>query len=403
MSKTSFLDLPTELLHWIFDYLDSQTILDSIRPVCTQLDAKVKTYNKFQLDLSSSGISDLRSIANLIQPKNVISLILSGNDAIESSRVTLFFELFELDQFTRLQSLILVEINDTAMDIFCQWIMVRLLPSKLLSIELRRQTPAETERIINLLSTTIARSGIQNLHLNIYHEKFITDNVSQPIENALRYLIINNCTYHKYHVILSRYVHLKKFLIENCEFGDIYQWTSSSFARRSYPQLTSLTLNLCSRSSNILHQLSIDRVHSFLSFTPSLVSLEIITRRSKVDSICNGHLWQQFIQTTLLLLKKFQFSFTYDSAGDKYNYPLDKIITPFRTSFWLNDKHWIVNCDYILSPSRIVVHTLPLHVSDSDVVIRCNALLPTNCHHLLNGHWLNHPEHHSADQVFKNL
>jgi hypothetical protein len=103
-------------LHWIFDYLDTQTILDSIDPICTQLDEIVNTYNKLRLDFSSSGISDLRFIANFIQSNNVISLILADNDKRESSRGTLFVSLFQLDQFTRLQSLTLVEINGTVLD-----------------------------------------------------------------------------------------------------------------------------------------------------------------------------------------------------------------------------------------------------------------------------------------------
>jgi hypothetical protein len=184
-----------ELFHWIFDYLDTQTILDSIRPVCTQLDAIVSTYNKLRLDFSSSNLSNLRSIAKFIQPENVISLILADKNAIESSRVTLFFSLFQLDQFTRLQSLTLVEINGTVLDQLFLHITARSLSLRLLSIQLCRQRPAETERIINLLSTTIEQSGLQNLHLNIFDSKLIINNILQPIQNALRHLTVRSCEY----------------------------------------------------------------------------------------------------------------------------------------------------------------------------------------------------------------
>ncbi len=85
MSKIVLLRLPTELLHWLFDYLDVQTIFDSIRPVCTELSAIVNTYNKYRLDFSTSGISDLQLVADFIQPNNVISLVLTNTDAIDSS------------------------------------------------------------------------------------------------------------------------------------------------------------------------------------------------------------------------------------------------------------------------------------------------------------------------------
>jgi hypothetical protein len=171
-----------------------------------------------------------------------------------------------------------------------------------------------------------------------------------------------------------------------------------SFARTNYLQLTSLTL--------YSWWLSNDELDILLSLTPSLAYLKMIAELSIYDDIFNGHSWEKLIQIRLPLLKKFEFLFTVNIDRDTHNSPLDRIMTQFRTPFWLKDKYWIVNCDFILSSSsssQIALHTLPLDVSDSDVVIRCNALSSTNCYRLLTGHWLNHPEHHSADKVFKNL
>jgi hypothetical protein len=392
----SLLELPPELFHWIFDYLDTQTILDSIRPVCTQLDAIVNTYNKLQLDFSSSGISDLRSIADFIQPNNAISLILAENDARESTQAALFVSLFQLDQFTQLQSLTLVEIDSTAMDLFCQYVIARPLPLKLLSIKLHRQTTTAAERIINLLSTTIAQSDLQNLHLNILNAVFIMDNIHQPIQNALRHLTVNSCKYRTYRVILSRCVHLRTFVIGKCDMANRDETVLPSFASGNYRQLTSLTLYRCC--------LSKDELDLLLSLTPLLVHLKVIDKLSISNCVFNGYLWEKLIQTRLSLLKKFEFLFTVNIDRNTHNSPLDQIIISFRTPFWLIDKYWIVICDFILSSSsQIALHTLPLDVSDSDVVIRCNALSSTNCHRLLTGYWLNHHEHVSTEQVFENL
>jgi hypothetical protein len=390
----SLLELPPELLHWIFDYLDTRTILDSIRPICTELGAIVNTYNKLRLDISSSGIHDLTSIADFIQPNNVISLILADNNATESSRVTLFFSLFQLDQFNQLQSLTLTEMKGTALDLFFQYIIARPLPLKLFSIKLHRGTRTETQKIINLLSSSIVQSGLQNLHLNIFDVQFIIDDAFQPIQNALRHLIIKNCTYRTYHDILYRCVHLRTLVIENCEFEGINQTGLQLFPHNSDSKLTSLTLNRW--------RLSIDKLKLILPLTPSLFHLKVIVEESRFRDMLDGDCWKEFIQNKLLFLKKFEFSFSYDSDRDTYD-SLNSIITPFRTPFWLKDKHWIVICDFILSSSQIVLHTLPLKVSDSDVVIRCDALSSTNRYHLLTGYWLNHREHDSTEQVFENL
>jgi hypothetical protein len=43
--------LPVELIHRIFDNLDTETILFSIRPVCRSFRCIVNTYNRYVLDL----------------------------------------------------------------------------------------------------------------------------------------------------------------------------------------------------------------------------------------------------------------------------------------------------------------------------------------------------------------
>ena len=54
--------LPVELLYRIFDNLDAETIILSIRPVCRLFRAVATTYDRYDLDLkliSKSGILKL--------------------------------------------------------------------------------------------------------------------------------------------------------------------------------------------------------------------------------------------------------------------------------------------------------------------------------------------------------
>jgi hypothetical protein len=97
-----------------------------------------------------------------------------------------------------------------------------------------------------------------------------------------------------------------------------------------------------------------------LLLTPSLVHLKLVSSRSTLDSIFIGSYWEQFIQNNLLSLNKFQFFLTCNT--DKFNdtNTLDSLILPFQTSFWLNDNHWFVICDYTLRESKIKLYTTPV-------------------------------------------
>lgn len=97
-----------------------------------------------------------------------------------------------------------------------------------------------------------------------------------------------------------------------------------------------------------------------LLLTPSLAHLKLVATRSKLDSIFVGSYWEQFIQNNLFLLNKFQFFLTCNI--NKFNdiNILDSLILPFQTLFWLNDKHWFVNCDYTPRESKIKLYTTPV-------------------------------------------
>lgn len=71
-TATTFLLLPTEILHRIFDDLDTKTILLSVQITCKRLRSAVSTYNRFELKQISR--QDLASVCQNIMPKNVRSL-----------------------------------------------------------------------------------------------------------------------------------------------------------------------------------------------------------------------------------------------------------------------------------------------------------------------------------------
>ena len=390
MSNKSLLDLPRELHHLIFNYIDTQTILCSVRLVCRDLYAAAETYNKLRLKFSSISISKARSIANVIQPENIISLVLVKKEQTESSPVDLFFSLYQLDQFTRLQSMTLVEINGSGLDRLFQHMIVCRLRS--LSITLRRQTAIESDRIIRLISSTISQSGLKNLNLNTNNLQMVIDDVSRPIQNILRHLIIRTCTYQEYQRILYCCPHLRHFVLEKCLISSL-EIVTTPFTSTSYSKLISLTLYTWS--------LSIDQLHFFLSLTPSLICLKIISRKSSCLSLFDGNSWEQFIQSKLLHLRTLEFFFSYQVSETTPVLSLDSILPSFKTPFWLNKKRWLVISEYHITSSEITLFTVPRYTNDVERVIRCDSLSVDNCCRVLVRHWTTHPEYVYTEDVCK--
>lgn len=80
MSNLLLIDLPVEILHRIFDYLDVHALIEKIRCVCKRLYEVVDSYNHFELKLNSKTKSYLQVISRTVQFPNITSLILSRDN-----------------------------------------------------------------------------------------------------------------------------------------------------------------------------------------------------------------------------------------------------------------------------------------------------------------------------------
>ena len=284
----------------------------------------------------------------------------------------------------------LVEINGSALDRLFQHMIVCRLRS--LSITLRRQTAIESDRIIRLISSTISQSGLKNLNLNTNNLQMVIDDVSRPIQNILRHLIIRTCTYQEYQRILYCCPHLRHFVLEKCLISSL-EIVTTPFTSTSYSKLISLTLYTWS--------LSIDELHFFLSLTPSLICLKIISRKSSCLSLFDGNSWEQFIQSKLLHLRTLEFFFSHQVSETTPVLSLDSILPSFKTPFWLNKKRWLVISEYHITSSEITLFTVPRYTNDVERVIRCDSLSVDNCCRVLVRHWTTHPEYVYTEDVCK--
>ena len=77
MSSVSLLDVPPEILHRIFDHLDTPTLVRSLRCVCNRFYDIVNTYNRFDLDSTLLSKLQFECAIHVIRPVNIVSLIVS--------------------------------------------------------------------------------------------------------------------------------------------------------------------------------------------------------------------------------------------------------------------------------------------------------------------------------------
>ncbi|UJR07821.1 hypothetical protein I4U23_012104 [Adineta vaga] len=354
MSHVNLLDLPVEILHNIFDYLHIKTIFCSLRCSCSQLYNAIKTYKGFELDLTSASILQFECVSQIIHPECATGLIFSARNSQNWDRTNSFLKTFDIQQFIRLRSLTILDIDLTDLDDFLQ--RISSLPLTSLSIKLHD----DHQRVLLPRLTSLIEQG--NLRkLELLGLNYSLRALSWPKQCILNHLSITSCTYEEYLTILKQSPFLRTFILQTC-----FLTMNTIVSYVSYPQLTSLTINQ--------FYSPLFNIKLLLSLTPSLASLKLICHRSDHDPLFNGLKWEEFIQTKLQFLKTFQFCFRQSVSTQMNNYvSLLSIVKGYHTPFWLETKRWFVTCDYVLSSiSEIILYTTPVPIRNSKIFIRCN-------------------------------
>ena len=359
--STTFLLLPVEILHTIFDRLDYKTILYSIRPACTQLHAVVNSYDRYVINGRENSTSYLKRHTRLIRPDTVVSLTLSHYHISDW-----FLPTFDMRDFARLRSLSLfLHSQNDDIASFLEPIKACPLVSLALCIHGSSNWNQRTKVLLASITTLprLRKLSLKNFKLTI------NDN-TPAVKYALQYLTIDPCTYTQYHSILHTYPQLRTLLIEDFATDAMHEATLSSENDTLCSALDSLSMKKC--------HLPIANLQSVLSWTSSLVHLTLTTTRCEFDSVFEGHFWEEFITMTLPCLKYFNFLFCYVDINSTVDLSLELIIAPFRTSFWLNEKKWLVSCNYAFrigpeTPAQINLYTASMPTTLSNVYLKCTA------------------------------
>ncbi|CAF1063116.1 unnamed protein product [Adineta steineri] len=331
--------LPIELLYQIFDNLDVETIVVSLRQVCRLFRSVIQTYNRYVFDFQSISKSNFNLICRIVRHENVISLILNNDKT--PGQIDFFLSSVRIYRFTRLRSLILRDVDESQATNILTRIKVDQLNSFVIKIQKYDQRRKMTT--VKLMTTIISQLHLQKLDIQIESERFGL--IKWLEKSTLRDLSINgNMTFHNLCTIMQCSPQLRALTIQQ-----VLPFMDNTNNSICFLQLTSLTIAE-------IH-INIDQLESFLLFTPSLTHLKMIGEINILD----GTRWEQFIQIRLPMLDRFELLVWIYHTFPQTLQDIESIIKSFRSLFWIEHKKWFFTCEYdIESSKKIYLYSLPI-------------------------------------------
>ena len=359
-------DLPVEIIHRIFDSLDGTAVLLSVRNVCQRLRATVDTYHRFELDLTTISKRRFHQLLARIHPQHVTALTLNDVDDTPG-QIGLFLSLIDIGLFTQLRSLSLKRINGPHLCLFLEHARRCSLTS--LTVDSLSLELSDRERIGEHLSSIIGQSTFLRLRLQSDGNCNLVDELTWPAECKLQYLKLLFVTKVQMRDILLHAPDLQTFDLGIPMGSMFHRWSDATeIFLPSHSRLTSLFIADFDPIQTIL---------SCLRFTPALRHLKMISTNYNWPEECQ---LEELIKTNLPALEKLEFysSFCRNPSEPGGEAKLDQLISPFCTSFWTEEKRWMVRCNWFLTLHVVELYTVPicasryLHRNDSNTKIASN-------------------------------
>ena len=322
MAEDKLSNLPAEVLYRIFHYCDAQTIICRIRRTCKRLRNIVKHYNQIELNSYGPYIS---RFTRSIPVQNVSSLTLSWTTRHTSENEIRSF-IDYINQFSQLRSLLISHLKDD--DLFL--IFKHLNYTQLISLTIDSEDEPRYASYSEFASW-MERSNLRKLYWP--QLKYEINGIPWLNQCQLTHFIMNSCPYNQFYVILQHLPYLKTFGLSY--FTDINDTVSVTSFTSS---LTYLIIKSCTLPTQQLELL--------LSTVPQLRHLAIGFPELFDKCFIDVYDCENFIRTELNYLDRLEFFYYYELSQDRMP-SFDSILAPFRTPFWLNEKHWFVDCECI--------------------------------------------------------
>ncbi|CAF4193494.1 unnamed protein product, partial [Rotaria sordida] len=329
-----------EILFEIFEYLSPYELFQSFINLNYRINNIVHSY-PLHLDFSLISRLEFDYICLNLQPKQVISLILS--DEIIPRQIKLFKEYFPLFQyeFIHLQSIILIEI-------FYDKI---ILPESVKYLEIRKY---DAYKNVDYNFKPLIKQQAKFLtHLKIHRIDILKSiNTQFPV---LTHLIIDG----GFAPDIDR-------CIESTNFNSIFQCLGSSITHLYLfiDNEKGLNINL-QLFSHCLTHLTLhfyeELVVSFESIKQCVINLYQLKRLTLQASgkydLNDGNQWKDFILKTNII--KFNFKFQISNYNLKVNEDISILLESFHSSFWIEQKHCYVGIHYDEDNQETFLYTIP--------------------------------------------
>ncbi|CAF2175855.1 unnamed protein product [Rotaria magnacalcarata] len=336
-------DLPVELIYPILDLLNAEDILFAFRLVCRQFYRIVENYDRLKIQLRwHTSKATIQRLCRIVRPKNVTSLLFEKY-SLNSGNIECLFQSAAIDQFNRLRSLTLDNIETDDLERFVTPLSTN---STLTSVTvcMRANSRRRYYTAVSYWKRIIMLANIRQLTLDI--DSKAINAISWPKDCTIERLTLRGCSYRQFCNIFDRSPNLKDFILNDNFTGDL----DSSIRPETCRSLTSLTLKEI--------DLPTEDLEFFLSLHPCLISLTLTTQENvSRNTFQHFSRWEKFLQSTLPLLKNFNFSMS-NQCNQFEN--VESILSPLCTSFWLEKKHWFFTCQYTEGSS---VKTIKLYSS----------------------------------------
>ncbi|UJR18909.1 hypothetical protein I4U23_022037, partial [Adineta vaga] len=227
MTDISLSTLPNELLYHILNYLDARFIILKLRRVSKQFYNITDKYVRYMLDVNSMSPSNLKIISRIIPAENITSLKFHDRES-QRSQIELFFSIFNIDQFVRLQSITLGKFFYSK-----DYQHLDKLPvTNIISLHINSGARYDTQAL-PFISKVLTQSTLSQVDL--IKSDYTIKRISWPKSNSIQHLTIQSCSFCEYNLILQCLPFLQTMVM--AEFR-----LDQSAASIQYRQLISLTI-----------------------------------------------------------------------------------------------------------------------------------------------------------------
>ena len=347
---TKFETLANEVLDYVFKFLNTDHLIEAFYGLNCRFDNCIHNHiqnnqlNFECLTKKNLGIICEEYLSSIID--QIKSVRIANNTLEHLSEYSLFHD-FTFDRFLNLKSLSLCRISsiDTVDEIILQCYHFSHL-NRLDVIDCYTENSLE-----NIVNTNNNIWNLPKLRYFTLNESKVHDSWLYRIgfiSFSIEYLTIKNIDDYSVilHYLFKIVPRLRQLTINDC------CWSKSD-----RPQVVSTNLSTLVTSffnTNIYPPLR------FIRGMPNLCNLTL----ELGDIYMNGYQWEKLFINNFPKIKTFQLKMNRSfSCNTNIEEQIEYLVDSFRTSFWIKEHHWFIQCDYyyVNGQGTDVLYTLPNH------------------------------------------